>query len=44
MMNPTTNYPKKGGIELTKYSDDEYKPFDYRDRVILSEKDLKGLL
>ena len=27
-----------------KYSDDNYKPFDYRDRVILSEKDLKGLL
>ena len=27
-----------------KYSDDEYKPFDYRDRVILSEEDLKGLL
>ena len=39
-----TPYPQKGEIDLMKYSDDNYKPFDYRDRVILSEKDLKGLL
>ena len=39
-----TPYPQKGEIDLMKYSDDKYKPFDYRDRVILSEKDLKGLL
>ena len=37
-------YPIIGEIDLMKYSSDMYYPSDYYDRVILSEKDLKGLL
>lgn len=39
-----TPYPIIGEIDLMKYSSDMYYPSDYYDRVILSEKDLKGLL
>ena len=39
-----TLYPIIGEIDLMKYSSDMYYPSDYYDRVILSEKDLKGLL
>lgn len=39
-----TPYPIIGEIDLMKYSSDMYRPSDYYDRVILSEKDLKGLL
>ena len=39
-----TPFPIIGEIDLMKYSSDMYYPSDYYDRVILSEKDLKGLL
>ncbi len=39
-----TPYPIEGEIDLMKYSDDLFRPFDYEDRVVLSEEDLKGLL
>ena len=39
-----TPFPIIGEIDLMKYSSDMYYPSDYYDRVILSEKYLKGLL
>lgn len=38
-----TRYPTSGEIDLMKYADD-YLPLDYYSRVILSKKDLLGLL
>ena len=38
-----TRYPTSGEIDLMKYADD-YLPSDYYSRVILSEKDLLGLI
>lgn len=40
----STPYPIDGEIDLMKYSNDVYKPFNYEHRVVLSEEDLKGLL
>ncbi|WP_047789065.1 hypothetical protein [Tenacibaculum mesophilum] len=38
-----TTYPTSGEIDLMKYADD-YLPVDYYSRVILSERDLLGLI